>query len=189
MLLLEQADDGTIAGRWPRGLYSAPAGTKRGVMRVAAWTQNSPPHIGSSPHFRSLTVANRNYLHRIGCPFQPSAPVCGSSYAIACVPTKSISSSYGLHPGGNSYRVPLAPTPLLTLSGVRRNVILSRYHQTRPWHISNSSSYSTRKDFKPSNPTASDPEHRATSTASASQISLSYEGRILVLRPGVNRGT
>ena len=150
-----------------------------------------PPHIGSSPpHFRSLTVANRDCSHRIDFPFQSSAPVCGSSYyAFASVPTRSIYSSFGLHPGRNSHRVPLAPTPLLTPSRVRSNAIFSHSHKTRPWHILNSSSFSMRKDFKPSNPTASDSGHRVTSTASASQFSLSYEGRIVVLRPGVNRGT
>ena len=152
----------------------------------------SPPlHIGSSPpHFRSLTIANRDHFHRIDFPFQSSAPVCGPSYhAIACVPTRSIYSSFGLHPGRNSHRVLLAPTPLLTLSRVGSNAIFSHSHKTRPWHIPNSSSFSMRKDFKPSNPTASDPGHRVTSTTSASQFSLSYEGRIVVLRPGVNQGT
>ena len=143
-------DGGTITGRWPHGLYSVPAGIKRGGnARCPPELRGPPPPVGSSPpHFRSLTVANRDCSHRIDFPFQSSAPVCGSSYyAFASVPTRSIYSSFGLHPGSNSHRVPLAPTPLLTLSRVGSNAIFSHYHKTRPWHIPNSSSFSTRKDF------------------------------------------
>ena len=84
-------DGGTIAGRWPRGLYSVSTGTKREGGACCRLDSEflPPPHIGSSPpHFRSFTAANRDYLYRIDFPFQSSAPVRGSSYyAIACVLT------------------------------------------------------------------------------------------------------
>ena len=82
-------DGGMITGRWPRGLYSVPAGIKRGQCTLPPELRGPPPPIESSPpHFRSLAVANRDYFRRIDFPFQSSAPVCGPSYhAIACVPT------------------------------------------------------------------------------------------------------
>ena len=124
---------------------------------------SSSPSFSRSSQLRLLA----SYRHL----FQPSALVCGTPHrAIRLRVIKydpDISSSYGLHPGRDNHRVPLVPTPL-TLSKVGTNAIFSRCHKTRPWHISNSSSYSTRKDFKPSNPTTSDPGHRATSTASTS---------------------
>ena len=144
------------------------------------------------PHSRSLAVPDHDYSHCIDVYFNPvRSYVVPPSRAIrlrAIEYDPDISSSYRLHPGRDNHRVPLAPTPL-TLSRVGSNAIFSHYHQTRPWHIPNSTSFSMRKDFKPSNPTASDSGHRVTSTTSASQISLSYEGRIVVLRPRVNRGT
>ena len=85
-------DGGTITGRWPRGLYSVPAGIKRGGnARCPPELRGPPPPVGSSPpHFRSLTVANRDYLRRIDFPFQSSAPVCGSSYHSVCLRTNMI---------------------------------------------------------------------------------------------------
>ena len=149
-----------------------------------------PPHIGSNalgsspPHFRSLTVANRDYLHRIDFPFQSNALVCGPSYHSVCLRTNMIdffNSDLRTLFRRNSHRVPLAPISL-TLSRVGANAIfpsatIKLGPGTSPTRLH------TRRARTSSRRTL---QHR---TLDIEPVSLSYEGRIAVLRPRVNRGT